>query len=135
VREVDLNLLLSAKGGGDDLVDNVVVEGSSGNDIVNVSGTAGGVSVTGLPATVNIRDGETIDRLRVSTLAGRDVIITSALDAETVRLTADGGTGDDVLIGSAGNDTLVGGDGNDVLIGGAGNDSLDGGLGDDIVIQ
>ena len=33
-------------------------------------------------------------------------------------LTANGGDGDDVLIGSAGNDTLNGGAGDDVLIGG-----------------
>ena len=35
-------------------------------------------------------------------------------------LTANGGDGDDVLIGSAGNDTLSGGAGDDVLIGGGG---------------
>ena len=35
-------------------------------------------------------------------------------------LTANGGDGDDVLIGSAGNDTLNGGAGDDVLIGGRG---------------
>ena len=33
-------------------------------------------------------------------------------------LTADGGDGDDVLIGSAGEDILLGGAGDDVLIGG-----------------
>ena len=50
-------------------------------------------------------------------------------------LTADGGDGDDVLIGSAGNDTLLGGAGDDVLIGGPGQDILDGGTGNNIVIQ
>ena len=50
-------------------------------------------------------------------------------------LTADGGDGDDVLIGSAGNDTLTGGAGDDVLIGGAGQDVLDGGPGNNIVIH
>ena len=50
-------------------------------------------------------------------------------------LTANGGDGDDVLIGSAGNDTLIGGAGDDVLIGGGGQDVLDGGPGNNIVIQ
>jgi len=50
-------------------------------------------------------------------------------------LTANGGDGDDVLIGSAGNDTLTGGAGDDVLIGGPGLDILDGGTGDNILIQ
>ena len=52
-----------------------------------------------------------------------------------MQLTADGGDGDDVLIGSAGNDTLHGGAGDDVLIGGGGQDILDGGPGDNVVIQ
>ena len=52
-----------------------------------------------------------------------------------MQLTADGGDGDDVLIGSAGNDTLLGGAGDDVLIGGPGQDILDGGPGNNILIQ
>ena len=35
-----------------------------------------------------------------------------------MQFTANGGDGNDVLIGSAGNDTLTGGAGDDVLIGG-----------------
>ena len=50
-------------------------------------------------------------------------------------LTADGGDGDDVLVGSPGNDTLLGGAGDDVLVGGAGQDVLDGGPGSNVVIQ
>ena len=44
-----------------------------------------------------------------------------------MQLTANGGDGNDVLIGSAGNDMLTGGAGDDVLIGGPGQDILDGG--------
>ena len=50
-------------------------------------------------------------------------------------LTANGGDGDDVLIGSAGNDILNGGAGDDVLNGGPGQDILDGGTGNNILIQ
>ena len=49
--------------------------------------------------------------------------------------TANGGDGDDVLIGSAGNDTLNGGAGDDVLIGGGGQDILDGGPGNNTVFN
>ncbi|MEM8611014.1 MAG: calcium-binding protein [Cyanobacteria bacterium P01_H01_bin.105] len=46
-------------------------------------------------------------------------------------VTADGGDGDDILIGGAGDDILIGGDGADLLIGGAGNNILIGGDGAD----
>jgi len=42
-----------------------------------------------------------------------------------------GGSGDDILRGGVGNDTLLGGDGNDQLWGGAGGDSLNGQTGTD----
>ena len=46
-------------------------------------------------------------------------------------ITADGGDGDDILIGGIGDDILIGGDGADLLIGGGGNDILIGGNGSD----
>jgi hypothetical protein len=49
-------------------------------------------------------------------------------------LTANGGDGDDVIIGSPGNDILTGGAGDDVLIGNGGTDVLDGGSGNNIVL-
>jgi Ca2+-binding RTX toxin-like protein len=51
-----------------------------------------------------------------------------------MQLTADGGDGDDVVIGTAGNDTLLGGAGDDVLLGNGGQDVLDGGTGDNILL-
>ena len=68
-------------------------------------------------------------------VAGDDVVEASGLAAGALRLTADGGDGDDVLIGSPGNDTLAGGPGDDVLIGNGGQDVLDGGPGNNILIQ
>jgi Ca2+-binding RTX toxin-like protein len=50
-------------------------------------------------------------------------------------LTANGGDGDDILIGSHGNDTLSGGPGDDVLIGNGGIDVLDGGPGNNTTIN
>ncbi len=75
------------------------------------------------------------DHLIVNALGGDDVVDASGLSATAIRLTANGGDGNDVLIGGAGNDTLLGGAGDDVLIGGLGQDVLDGGPGNNILIQ
>ena len=69
----------------------------------------------------------------INGLGGDDVIDASGLSG--MLLAADGGDGNDVLIGSAGDDFLSGGAGDDVLIGGPGLDILDGGTGDNVVIQ
>jgi Ca2+-binding RTX toxin-like protein len=50
-------------------------------------------------------------------------------------LTANGGDGNDVLVGGIGNDTLSGGAGDDILVGGGGVDTLDGGTGNNTVLQ
>ena len=92
--------------------------------------------VVGLATQVNITGAEAAnDRLTLNVLAGDDVVDASGLSAGSIQLTADGGAGDDVLIGGEGNDVLLGGAGDDVLIGGAGTDILDGGPGDNVVIQ
>jgi Ca2+-binding RTX toxin-like protein len=135
VRNVELNLD-GAPGAGDSQTDSVIVEGSNGDDVVNVSGTAGGeIEVTGLVATVNIVGAEPADKLTISSRGGRDAVIALGLGANAIRFTADGGQGNDLLIGSAGNDTLFGGDGEDFLLGLAGNDALNGGPGHDILVQ
>jgi Ca2+-binding RTX toxin-like protein len=88
-----------------------------------------------LAAAVTISGFEpTLDKIVVNGLAGDDVIEASGLGAG-LSLTADGGDGDDVLIGSNGPDVLLGSAGDDVLIGGPGLDILDGGSGDNILIQ
>jgi hypothetical protein len=76
-----------------------------------------------------------IDRLTINAFGGDDVVEASGLAAGAILLTADGGEGADVLIGSDGPDVLLGGKGDDVLIGGPGTDVLDGGPGDNVVIQ
>ena len=93
-------------------------------------------SVFGLAAQVNITGAEAAnDRLTVNALAGDDVVEASGLSAGAIQLTANGGNGNDVLVGGDGNDVLNGGAGDDVLVGGAGTDILDGSDGDDIEIQ
>ena len=69
----------------------------------------------------------------INGLGGDDVINASGFPG--ILVTANGGDGDDVLIGSAGNDILTGGAGDDILLGGGGQDVLDGGPGDNVVIH
>lgn len=134
---VEVNVILSATGGGGDAQpDSVIVNGTSTDDVVLVIGDALGVAVLGLAAQVNITGAEAAnDRLTINTLAGDDTVEASGLAADGIALTADGGADNDVLIGGEGNDVLIGGDGDDVLLGGPGLDVLDGGTGDNIVIQ
>ena len=123
-------------GVGDGQADTVIVNGTAGKDKIVVAGNAGNADVLGLAARVHIAGAEAAnDRLIVNALAGDDVVDASGLAAGAIQLTADGGYGNDVLIGSAGNDTLLGGAGDDVLIGGPGQDILDGGPGNNILIQ
>jgi Ca2+-binding RTX toxin-like protein len=123
-------------GAGDGQPDHVIVDGTPGADVIFVSGSAGAANISGLAANVAITNSEPAnDALRIDALAGDDVVEASGLAADVLALTADGGDGDDVLVGSAGADFLLGGAGDDVLLGGPGNDTLDGGPGDNIVIQ
>ncbi len=79
------------------------------------------------------------DRLKIEDLTGTDVekLIFNGnegddrLDASktNIKIIADGGKGDDVLIGGTNNDTLIGGAGSDTLTGGGGKDVLIGGNG------
>jgi Ca2+-binding RTX toxin-like protein len=137
VTRVDLDLAsppLSAV--GDNQADTVIVTGTMGDDAAIITGTPAGVSVLGFSATVNIVGSEpTLDQLNIRMLAGDDALEASGLQDGVIKLTADGGPGDDVLVGSAGADTLLGGDGDDVLVGGPGQDVLDGGPGSNVVIQ
>jgi Ca2+-binding RTX toxin-like protein len=108
---------------GDGAADSVTVNGTAGNDTVQVSGVGGSVTVAGLPATVTLAGAEGAnDQLIVNGGAGNDVINAAGLAAGAVQLTIDGGAGNDTITGSQGDDMLLGGDGNDTVIGGRGSD-------------
>ena len=134
-----LNVDLSAgaaPGTGDGLADTVVVNGTDGDDAVASWSVmrAESVSVFGLAAQVNIKATDpALDVLTVNTLGGDDVLDASGLSAGVLFFAADGGAGNDDLIGSDGNDILSGGDGDDTLQGGPGDDVLLGGPGVDVL--
>jgi len=120
---------------GDGASDSVTVNGTAGNDTVQVSGVGGFVTVAGLPASVTLAGAEGAnDRLIIDTLGGNDVISAAGLQAGTVQLTIDGGAGTDTITGSDGNDILIGGDGNDTITGGRGNDTATLGNGNDTFV-
>jgi Ca2+-binding RTX toxin-like protein len=131
VTEVNIDLSESTS-----QADTVVVNGTAGDDVITASGSAGSVDVAGLAATVHIRGADaSVDRLVVNAGSGNDVVSATGLAADAIRFEANGGDGNDILIGGKGDDILTGGAGDDILIGGPGNDILDGGLGSNILFQ
>ena len=132
VSAVNLDLAGTLGGAaGDGQVDRVAVDATNGNDIVDVNGDASGVAVTGPAARVAVLHAEPTDELVVNGLAGIDSISASALAAQTIAATLDGGAGGDRISGGPGSEKLLGGDGNDSIDGNGGNDSADLGAGDD----
>ena len=97
--------------------DTVIINGTGASDVIHITESNGVVTVTGLAETVTISHFDSNDRIVINGLGGDDVIEATGLQPG-ISLTANGGDGDDILIGGAGNDTLTGGAGDDVLIGG-----------------
>jgi hypothetical protein len=76
---------------GDGQADRVVVNATNGDDTINVSGDAGGVTVKGLAPTIGILHPEAVnDRLEINTLAGTDTLETAGLAAGAIQLFKDG---------------------------------------------
>jgi Ca2+-binding RTX toxin-like protein len=134
VKNVNADLAGTPDGAGDGQVDRIVVNGTNGNDTIDVSGDASAVTVSGLAALVAIQRQEPTDKLDVSGLGGNDVISATALAAQAIALTLDGGVGDDRIAGGRGVETLLGGDGNDSSDGNGGNDLALMGAGDDTFV-
>ena len=126
VRGVTLDLARAAGGTeGDGQPDVVVLNGSPAADTLQITGRPGNITMRGLQAEVRILNGEPIlDSLTVNSLGGPDTINASALEAGVTKLTLNGGSDPDLIIGSQGDDILIGGQGSDTLLGGPGNDTL-----------
>ena len=127
--------LAGAIGGatGDAQADTIIVNGTNGDDIVDVVGAGTSASVIGLPAQVNITNSEGAnDALVLNTLGGDDSVTATSLPAGVIKLTVDGGALNDTLLGSQGADTFLGGGGNDFVFGDNGNDLALMGANDDV---
>ena len=125
----DLKVVSAEVGAGDNATDEVTVNGTPGKDTIKVAGG----TVTGLAAQVKIAPAEARDKLTINGLDGADTIDSIAVPATGIRIQADGGLGDDVLLGGPGDDVAVGGDGADVLFTGGGDNVALGGRGDDVL--
>jgi Ca2+-binding RTX toxin-like protein len=125
--------------GGDDRMiwnpgdDTDLNEGGDGTDTVEVNGgngteqftaTANGARVrfdrvTPAPFSIDIG---TSENLVLNANGGDDQFSATGNLAALIKITADGGAGNDTLLGSNGADVLLGGDGNDFVDGNQGND-------------
>jgi Ca2+-binding RTX toxin-like protein len=136
VKNVNIDLASPpGSGAGDGQADTIIINATGGADTIFVSSSGGVITVSGLAETVTITGAEAAnDRLVINGLGGDDVIDAAGLSGG-IQLTANGGDGDDLLIGSPGNDILTGGTGDDILIGGGGMNVLDGGSGNNVLIN
>jgi Ca2+-binding RTX toxin-like protein len=123
VTQVAIDLAAAGRSAGDGQPDQVIVAATAGSDDITINRQGGAVTVSGLAETVTIQHADAgLDQLRVLAGAGDDKIDASRLPANQIKLTLDGGAGNDVVLGSHGNDTVIGGQGNDVAFLGDGND-------------
>jgi Ca2+-binding RTX toxin-like protein len=92
VTRVDVDLAGTLGGAfGDGQADRVIVNGTNGNDAIDVSGNAQAVKVSGLAATTEILHSEVAkDRLDVNTLAGSDTVGSKGLAAGAIQFFLDG---------------------------------------------
>src|SRR4030095_3258798 len=98
---------------GGDGIDTTEVNGGNGDETFTV--TANGTRVRFdriVPAPFSIDIG-TSENLVLNANGGNDAFSATGNLATLIKITVDGGTGNDTLLGSNGNDTLHGGDGND----------------------
>ena len=124
VTQVNVNLAGTPGGNaGDGAADTVIVNGTNGNNIIDIFGAGTSASVLGLAAAVNITNSEGAnDSLVVNALGGSDGVTATTLPAGVIKLTLDGGAAGDTLLGSQGADVFLGGDGDDFVFGDNGND-------------
>jgi len=112
--------------------DTVQVNGGNGTEVFTVTANGARVRFDRLdPAPFSIDVG-TSESLVVNANGGDDSFSATGNLAALIRITVDGGTGNDTLLGSNGADLLLGGDGDDFLDGQQGNDTAFLGAGDDV---
>jgi uncharacterized repeat protein (TIGR03803 family) len=113
---------------------NLLVEGTSGDDVITLQTDGNG----NLTATLNGATSQNfavsqINSIDVEAGAGNDSVTIESSMPATLGVSVQGGPGDDTIMGGPGNDTLGGGAGNDSISGGPGDDSIKGGMGDDVL--
>jgi Ca2+-binding RTX toxin-like protein len=130
---------------GDSSANNITLQ-TVGNDLTATEGNAQiTIDATIQNITINLAGGDdTLTMLDMSGVNLNAIVINGDIGNDTIDLgnairngtlliLADGGAGDDILIGSSGPESLIGGAGDDVVNAGAGDDRIDGGIGNDVL--
>ncbi|MGE0481164.1 MAG: calcium-binding protein [Phycisphaerae bacterium] len=123
--------------------DTDLVEGADGVDTVEVNGGSGAEDFTITANGTRVRfdrnnpapfflDIGTCENLLLRANGGNDTLACTGNLAALIQITADGGPGDDTLLGSNGADVLIGGDDQDFIDGNQGADTALLGAGDDV---
>jgi len=140
LRDTDVKLvtvdLSGFDGQGDGAADDVIANGTFGDNTITVRSVGNAIEVDRFGATVRVENGEIgNDHVIVRGLGGEDNIDASGVAAGLVGVVLDGGDGNDTLHGGAGNDTLLGGNDDDRILWhqGDGVDVADGGSGNDVL--
>jgi len=112
-------------------VDELIVTGVYGADVVFLANTVTSVEIIRAEAGSRIR--LVLDANTVASASGFSVDASAQGHADQLQLIGTAATIGFVATGGAGNDSIVGGSGNDLLTGGLGDDSIAGGGNDTIV--
>jgi Ca2+-binding RTX toxin-like protein len=119
---------------GGDGIDTAEINGGNGAETFAISANGTRVRFDRVsPAPFSLDIGTT-ENLVLHANGGDDVITAGNGLAGLIKLTLDGGAGNDTITGGDGNDTLIGGNGNDIIAGGRGNDVAQLGNGNDTFI-
>src|SRR5215467_10967659 len=119
---------------GGDGTDTAEVNGGNASETFTITANGTRVRFDRVSPAPFFLDIGTTENLAVNANGGDDTITAGNGLAGLIKLTIDGGAGNDTITGGDGNDTLLGGDGNDVIIGGRGNDTAQLGAGDDTFV-
>ena len=119
---------------GGDGTDTAEVNGGNGAENFTITANGSRVRFDRVSPAPFFLDIGTTENLVVNANGGDDVITAGNGLANLIKLTIDGGAGNDTITGGDGNDTLIGGDGNDLITGGRGNDTALLGAGNDTFV-
>jgi hypothetical protein len=117
---------------GGDGVDTTQVEGDNGAEDFTVTANGTRVRFDRINPAPFFLDIGTCEHLVLNANGGNDTLACTGNLAALIQITADGGAGEDTLLGSNGADILIGGDDNDFVDGNQGGDAVFLGAGDDV---
>ena len=116
---------------GGDGTDTSEVNGGEGAEVFTVTANGTRVRFDRLDPAPFALDIGTTENMVTNMNGGNDQFSSTGNLAALIKITTDGGAGEDTVLGSNGADVLLGGDGNDFLDGQQGNDTAFLGAGDD----